>query len=100
MNMLTRRHAFALALAAQAAQLPVEIAAQPVPPAWRDLIRQCGALHPDGATAAIRAYLAGLAVASFSGFTLARRRDGKDSPHLTFGPWWDYETPYQIVTPT
>jgi hypothetical protein len=100
MTTLTRRHAFALALAAPVALLPVEIAAQPVPPAWRDLITQLARLHPDAEAAAIRAYLIGCDPATFSGIDFARHRDGHDVPVLTFGKRYTADVSYRIVTPT
>lgn len=74
-------------------------AAGRIPEAWRELIKQCGFLHPQGHLAAIEAYRAGLDVADFSGIRLAVSNDGSASPQLTFGPWWDHKTPYHIVTP-
>ncbi len=88
-----------LAAAPLAALLPVEVAAQPVPPEWRDLIRTCGALHPEGEAAAIRAYLVGCDVEAFSGVTVSQHPDGHTEPVLTFGPW-EAGGSYRVVTPT
>ena len=66
--------------------------------AWRVLIGTCARLHPQGRRVAIRAYLAGLDPADFSGATVGVYPDGREALHLTFGPWQDYCSPYHIVT--
>lgn len=103
-NTPSRRAILASALAA-----PVGLAASPslasehgartIPAAWRDLILQCARLHSTGHLAAERAYARGMDIEAFSGFSIASGADGETVPRLTFGPWWDYEAPYFIVTP-
>ncbi len=78
--------------------LPATAAAQTVPQAWRDLIKQCGAFPENGHLAATRAYLAGLDVEDFSGLVICVSADGRTVPRLTFGEW-DAGKSYLIVTP-